>query len=228
MLKVPPGSQTNGPEQVANILTTNSVITKDLSLFNSVNGGSQVIHGNLLTLPIGNAFLYVEPLYVQASSGNAAFPTLQRVLVSYGDKTGYADNLTAAIYNLDHGAVGASISNPGSPTGSSGGSPKSPAPSGSASSAPPSPSSSAPSTTPPVVGPPKSTEVPVSVAAILAELGTAFTQLDKAYASGDPIQVGAAEARLKALSAEYQKALAAQHSTPARTPAPTAKATPSR
>ena len=58
----------------------------------STPAARQVIHGNLLTLPIGNSFLYVEPLYVQAS-GSTGYPILQRVLVAYGDKIGYAANL---------------------------------------------------------------------------------------------------------------------------------------
>src|SRR5690348_16403440 len=63
IFKVPTGSVTKGPEQVRGILNSNSTISKDLSLFNSANGGSSVVYGNLLTLPLGNSFLYVEPLY---------------------------------------------------------------------------------------------------------------------------------------------------------------------
>ena len=39
---------------------------------------------NLLTLPAGNGLLYVQPVFVRAQGGES-FPTLQRVLVSYGN-----------------------------------------------------------------------------------------------------------------------------------------------
>ena len=43
-------------------------------------------YGNLLTLPVGGGLLYVEPVYVQASSGSASYPLLQKVLVAFGDQ----------------------------------------------------------------------------------------------------------------------------------------------
>ena len=57
------------------------------------------MHGNLLTLPIGNSFLYVEPLYVQGAT-STGYPVLQRILVAYGDKIGYAANVPDALANL--------------------------------------------------------------------------------------------------------------------------------
>ena len=53
--------------------------------------------GNLLTLPIGDSgLLYVEPLYVQGTGQNS-FPLLQKVLVNYADRVGYADTLPEAL-----------------------------------------------------------------------------------------------------------------------------------
>ena len=53
--------------------------------------------GNLLTLPIGDdGLLYVEPLYVQGT-GDGRFPLLQKVLVNYGDRVGYANTLAEAL-----------------------------------------------------------------------------------------------------------------------------------
>ena len=187
-LVVPNGTVTRGPEQIANILSTNSVITKDLSLFNTAGGGSTVVHGNLLTLPIGNSFLYVEPLYIQAAQGNGSYPTLQRVLVVYGDKIGYAPTLSAALQNLNDNFVGRDLTAPiGGNSGNTqigGNTP---------SSTPTSPGSSATSTTAP----------PASVDAVLAQLDQAFASLQAAYQSGDPVKVGQAEAKIKTLSAQY-------------------------
>lgn len=120
VLKVPTGSVTKGPEQVRGILNSNSTISKDLSLFNSANGGSSVVYGNLLTLPLGNSFLYVEPLYVQAAGGAGVYPILQRVLVVYGSKIGYADTLEHALQNLSDSFVGRNLTGNGNTSGSGG------------------------------------------------------------------------------------------------------------
>ena len=56
------------------------------------------MYGNLLTLPIGDdGLLYVEPLYVRGGSGENAFPLLQKVLVNYADRIGYANTLSEAL-----------------------------------------------------------------------------------------------------------------------------------
>jgi hypothetical protein len=202
VLKVPTGTVTNGPEQISNILSTNSVITKDLSLFNATGGGSSVVHGNLLTLPIGNAFLYVEPLYVQAAQGKGSYPTLQRVLVVYGDKIGYAADLADALANLSQGQVGASITNPGAsvtPTPTSSGTPTTtPTGSGTATGVPPPPPASQ------------------SQAAMLAALNTAANALETAYKGGDPIAIGVATKQLQTLLQQY----VTKYGSPTASPTP--------
>ncbi|MEO6887024.1 MAG: UPF0182 family protein, partial [Jatrophihabitantaceae bacterium] len=57
VLRLPPGSVIQGPEQVFNNFNTQPTISKDIALLGG--GGSTVVHGNLLTLPVGNSFLYV-------------------------------------------------------------------------------------------------------------------------------------------------------------------------
>ena len=52
VLKLPTNSVIDGPEQIFNSFNTTPAISKDITLLSS--GGSTVIHGNLLTLPIGN------------------------------------------------------------------------------------------------------------------------------------------------------------------------------
>ena len=68
--------------------------------------GSQVIKGNLLTLPVGGGLLYVQPVYVQSSSGTQ-YPLLRKVLVSFGDKIGFADTLKEALNQVFGGDSGA-------------------------------------------------------------------------------------------------------------------------
>lgn len=196
VLKVSTASVTLGPEQVSNILSSNTVISKDLTLLGS--GGSSVIRGNLLTLPVGRSFLYVEPLYVQASGSNGSYPILRRVLVSYGDKVGYADTLTAALSNLDDppSQVGISVSNPGGASGT-------------------------PTTTPTPTGTPTTggTGTPTTGATgavTLSEINTAIADLKAAYKTGDFAKIGQAQARLEQLLNGYSGA-----SNPTTTPSPT-------
>jgi uncharacterized protein len=89
-----------GPTQVnARILATPSV-SGELTLLNQQ--GSRVILSNLLTVPVDESLLYVQPIFVQGSAPNS-FPTLQKVAVFYNDKVGYADDLEAAIREVVSG-----------------------------------------------------------------------------------------------------------------------------
>ena len=69
-------------------------------------GESEVLYGNLLTLPVGGGLLYVQPVYVQSSEGTK-LPRLQKVLVAFGDKVAFEDTLTAALDTLFGGDAGA-------------------------------------------------------------------------------------------------------------------------
>ncbi|WP_347060726.1 UPF0182 family protein [Blastococcus sp. HT6-30] len=95
VLQLPGNTPFRGPGQVQNAFITNNQVRPDLTLFDSEN--SDAVFGNLLTLPIGDAgLLYVEPLYVE-STGEGGFPLLQRVLVNFGDRIGYANTLSEAL-----------------------------------------------------------------------------------------------------------------------------------
>ncbi len=222
VLQLPRGSSAvQGPEQVFSKLSSNATITKDLSLFNTAGGGSTVIHGNLLTLPIGKSFLYVEPLYTQSAGGGStsgSYPQLQRIIAVYGDQVGYGATLTDALSDFLPGHhTGQTLPGAGGSTVT----PVTPSPS---SSAPPSsPSSSPPSST---------TTTAPNVDSILAQLDTAFQQLQDAYKTGDPVKVGQAEAKIQQLTNEYLSLRGtpppasgspstSASKTPSRTPSPT-------
>ncbi|WP_375477214.1 UPF0182 family protein [uncultured Jatrophihabitans sp.] len=187
VLQVPGKSNYNGPGQVANDLKSEATISKDITQLDA--GQSTVLHGNLLTLPVGNAFLYVEPLYVESTGSSSAFPTLQRVLVRYGDKIGYSDTLDKALGEIRSGAVaGSSLSTLGSTsTGTGTGTPTA-APT---SSAPPVSSSSTAPTSSPTT---PTTGGPTSVNTLLSQLATANQQLNSAYDSHDPTRIAQAQA----------------------------------
>ena len=50
----------------------------------------------LLTLPLAGGLLYVQPVYVR-SAGTNSYPLLQKVLVAFGEKIGFADDLDSAL-----------------------------------------------------------------------------------------------------------------------------------
>jgi len=73
-------------------------------------GGSDVVLGNLLTLPVGGGLLYVQPVYVKATANSSAYPLLQKVLVSFGDQIGFDNNLKGALDQVFGGNSGTSAS----------------------------------------------------------------------------------------------------------------------
>ena len=83
-----------GPGQVQNNFETDPAISSQLTLLR--NGGSDVEYGNLLSLPVGGGLLYVEPVYIRATTGTT-YPLLRKVLVSFNGKTVMADTLGDAL-----------------------------------------------------------------------------------------------------------------------------------
>ncbi|MFC1872480.1 UPF0182 family protein [Chloroflexota bacterium] len=70
-----------GPSQIENRIQQDTVITEQLALWG--RGGSRVIRGNLLLIPIGQSKIYVEPVFLQADAGG--LPEMKRVIVAVGD-----------------------------------------------------------------------------------------------------------------------------------------------
>ena len=60
-------------------------------------GGARVIFGNLLTLPVNDGLLYVEPFYIQGQASSTSFPQLNRVLVWYAGRVGVGTTLAQAL-----------------------------------------------------------------------------------------------------------------------------------
>jgi hypothetical protein len=94
LLTLPANAGLAGPGQVQNELDSNTTISPRLTLLGS--GGSKIIKGNLLTVPIAGSMLYVEPLYVQ-SSGGQSFPVLRKFLVYSDGNAAYQSTLGAAL-----------------------------------------------------------------------------------------------------------------------------------
>jgi uncharacterized protein len=86
-----------GPIQVEALINQDQTISKDLTLWNQQ--GSQVLRSQILTLPIDDTFLYVAPIYIQASQ--ARMPQLKKVALVVGNTLIYADTYEQALANLE-------------------------------------------------------------------------------------------------------------------------------
>jgi uncharacterized membrane protein (UPF0182 family) len=89
-----------GPMQIAARINQDQTISKDLTLWNQQ--GSQVLRGQTLVLPVGNTFLYVDPIYIQATE--ARMPQLKKVVLAVGNRLIYADTYEEALGQLSGGA----------------------------------------------------------------------------------------------------------------------------
>ena len=108
VLQLPRSTNVAGPSQVASNFEAKPEVANSLSLLRQ--GGSDVVLGNLLTLPVGGGLLYVQPVYVKATANSAAYPLLQKVLVSFGDVIGYDSSLKGALDQVFGGNSGTSSS----------------------------------------------------------------------------------------------------------------------
>jgi len=85
-----------GPLQIEGRIDQNPEISAQITLWDQ--GGSEVIRGNLLVLPIGNSLLYVEPLYLRAENGQ--IPELKRVILASGTTIVMEETLGEALVSL--------------------------------------------------------------------------------------------------------------------------------
>jgi uncharacterized protein len=95
ILRLPSNTSVPGPSQIANNFGQDADIQNKLVAFTKAN--SRAVYGNLLTLPVGDGLLYVQPLYAQRKTGAALYPALRYVLVSFGEQVGIGTTLTAAL-----------------------------------------------------------------------------------------------------------------------------------
>jgi hypothetical protein len=189
VLRLPGNTPFRGPKQVQNAFTTNNQVRPDLTLFNSEN--SDAVFGNLLTLPIGgDGLLYVEPLYVQGS-GEGAFPLLQKVLVNFGDRIGYADTLAEALDQVFGAGAGEVATDSGAE----------PTPDGT-----PAPTTPAEPTSPATPAPEGGAATSPDMDAAVTDIRAALDALKTAQRSGDFEGQGRALADLEAAVKAYQAA----------------------
>ncbi|KQO04242.1 hypothetical protein ASF21_07320 [Arthrobacter sp. Leaf234] len=192
-----------GPGQAQNLFNSDTTVSQELNLLRQ--GASEVINGNLLTLPIGGGIAYVQPVYVQ-SSGSSSFPVLRRVLVSFGDDVGFAPTLAEALDQVFDGNSGATTGDEEN-VGATPEDPATPAEGGDEGATPaptPTPGATSGATPPATSGDPAA-----DLRTALDDANTAIQDGNAALASGDFAAYGEAQDRLqdalqRALDAEAQ------------------------
>ncbi|MFL5767154.1 MAG: UPF0182 family protein, partial [Actinomycetota bacterium] len=90
----PGGENIDGPVQVFNQMLSFPQFSAQQTLLSQ--GGSEVLFGNFLVIPLEQSFLYVQPVFVQSNQPDA-FPVLKRVVVFHGGTVGLGSTLQEAI-----------------------------------------------------------------------------------------------------------------------------------
>jgi uncharacterized membrane protein (UPF0182 family) len=172
-----PSQTIPGPGQVQNQFNSDTEVANQLALLQ--RGETEVLQGNLLTLPVGGGFLYVQPVYVR-STGETSFPLLRKVLVSFGDQIAFEDTLDEALDSLFGGDAGADA-------GDGGVTPTDPA----------EPVDPTEPVAPVVPGEPGA-EISVELAQALSDARDALLERQAAYADNDLVAAAEADQRLQA------------------------------
>ena len=79
--RFPQGKLVFGPQQIEARINQEPSISSQITLWSQQ--GSQVLRGNLLVIPLEDAVLYIQPLYIQAQSN--PLPELKRIIVASTD-----------------------------------------------------------------------------------------------------------------------------------------------
>ncbi|KKS34400.1 MAG: hypothetical protein UU95_C0013G0003 [Parcubacteria group bacterium GW2011_GWC2_42_12] len=90
-----------GPKQIIGRINQDPEISQQISLWSQ--GGSQVIQGSLLVIPLEESLLYVRPLYLKAEAGK--IPELKRVVVAYENKIAMEETLEEGLVRIFGGAL---------------------------------------------------------------------------------------------------------------------------
>jgi len=93
----PKGESIYGIMQIENKIDNDPEISREMTLWGQ--GGSSVIRGNMLAIPIKNSLLYVEPVYISSGS-QTSLPELKRIILAYKDKIVMEETFEKALYKM--------------------------------------------------------------------------------------------------------------------------------
>ncbi|MCY4438548.1 MAG: UPF0182 family protein [Chloroflexi bacterium] len=105
-----------GPMQIEARADQDTTISQQFTLWGQ--GGSRVIRGNLLVVPIGQSNLYVEPIYLQSEQGQ--LPELKRVIIANGSNIVMTETVLQGLQQLFGEGVEGIFTETAAASGSSG------------------------------------------------------------------------------------------------------------
>jgi len=85
-----------GPSQIEAQIDADPEISAQFTLWSQ--SGSKVIRGNLIVVPVGDSLVYLQPVYLQATS--AKFPAFQKIIVASPTTVVWGDTLRQALDQL--------------------------------------------------------------------------------------------------------------------------------
>ena len=100
-----------GPAQIEARIVQDPLISQQFTLWSQ--GGSTVIQGNLIVVPVDDSLIYLQPVYLQ--SQQSAFPEFQRIIVASPRQVVWAETLGEAL-DLLLEAEGEAPTTPPTPT----------------------------------------------------------------------------------------------------------------
>jgi uncharacterized protein len=157
-----------GPEQIEARIDQDPLISAQVSLWNQ--SGSKVIRGNLIVVPLDDALIYLQPVYLQSTG--SAFPEFKRIVVASPRQVVWAESLGDAL-RLLLAAEGAGGPGPG-PTPTPG----------------PTPSPGPGATPAPTPGATPGTALPADVPGLIEFANTHFELAQSALRNGDFARYG--------------------------------------
>jgi len=84
-----------GPANAAALISQDTDVAQQVTLLGQL--GSRVIYGDLLAIPIGQSFLYIQPLYTRSAQEGSAIPEMKRVIVVNGGEVTMAPSFAGAL-----------------------------------------------------------------------------------------------------------------------------------
>ena len=164
-----PNEQTPGPGLIANEMANSDNVRREVQPFNL--GEITPTFGNLLTLPVGDGLMFVQPVYATRELSDASYPILQFVIVSYGGTVGIGDSLVEALADV-LGVDPESVTDP-TPTEGAGGRGDN--------------------------QPPGNQSVEEQIVTLLRQAEAAFDAAESAYREGDPVEAAEQQERARRL-----------------------------
>ncbi len=93
----PIGKHAYGTLQIENKIDNDPDISREITLWSQ--GGSSVMRGNMMVVPLNQSLIYVEPLYI-TSQNEASLPEVKRIIVAYEDNIVMETSLKNAFNKL--------------------------------------------------------------------------------------------------------------------------------